>query len=112
VRGGAGDGQQLLASADDAMVRIWDPATGKVERIRKATPPGCTGCAVRVHERELLASADDDRTVRVWDPAIGMTVAEIPTAVLALAVTSFATGALFVGLESGVLAVQVNGPNR
>ena len=41
-----------------------------------------------------------------------MTVAEIPTAVVALALTSFATGALVVGLESGVLAIQVNGPSR
>ena len=70
-------GQQLLASADNVMVRIWDPATGGVERVRKAAPPGCTGCAVQVRSG-VLAFPDDDRTVRVWDPATGTTLAGSP----------------------------------
>lgn len=30
-----------------------------------------TVCAIRVAQRELLASTGDDDTVRIWDPATG-----------------------------------------
>ncbi|MDQ3989816.1 MAG: hypothetical protein M3291_11590, partial [Actinomycetota bacterium] len=67
-----GDRELLASASGDETVRIWDPATGAVER----TLSGHTGrvwgmCAVRVGDRELLASASDDATVRIWDPATG-----------------------------------------
>jgi hypothetical protein len=65
-----------------------------------------------VHGRELLASAASDRTVRIWDPVLGVTVAQIPTSAAARAITAFGAGALFVGLESGVLAIHVGSQHR
>ena len=68
-------------------------------------------CAIQVGPRQLLASAGDDRTVRLWDPATGAAaLLVIPTSAPALAVTQFASGALFIGLSVGVLAVQINAP--
>ena len=66
-------------------------------------------CAVRVKGRELLASAADDRTVRIWDPSMIMApqITLIPTPAPALAVAQFGAGSLFVGLETGVLAVRI-----
>jgi len=64
------DGRTLLASAGgDGTVRIWDPATGELQRTLK----GHTGrvYAVEVDRRTLLASAGDDGTVRICDPATG-----------------------------------------
>jgi hypothetical protein len=67
-------------------------------------------CAVRVRGRELLAPAADDRTVRVWDPATGRQATQIPTGAVALAVVPFGTRSLFIGLDSGVLAVDLADP--
>jgi WD40 repeat protein len=67
------DGRELLASASaDRTVRIWDPATGAIERTLSGHTGGVNGvCGVRVDGRDLLASASADRTVRIWDPATG-----------------------------------------
>jgi WD40 repeat protein len=105
--------RQLLASAgDDQTVRLWDPATGTPERVLDGHTGAVSGvCGVQVGGRELLASASYDRTVRLWDPATGAAaLLVIPTSAPALAVTQFASGALFIGLSVGVLAVQINAP--
>src|SRR2546421_697713 len=66
-------GRDLLASAsEDRTVRIWDPATGAVDRVLEGHTGWVNGvCAVQVGGRELLASASEDETVRIWDPATG-----------------------------------------
>lgn len=63
--------RNLLASAGDLTVRVWDPSTG--EHIR--TLNGHTGwvralCTFRSGDSELLASGGD-QTVRLWNPASG-----------------------------------------
>jgi hypothetical protein len=57
--------------------------------------------------RERLASASVDATVRVWDPVTGVSSAQIPTAAVALTLASFGTGSVFIGLDVGVLAVDL-----
>jgi len=57
--------------------------------------------------RELLASAGNDRTVRVCDPATGAVTARIPSGATAWAVAPFGARSLFIGLDSGVLAVEL-----
>jgi hypothetical protein len=59
----------------------------------------------------LLASAGDDRAVRVWDPETGRQAVQIPTGAVALAVAAFGAGSLFIGLGSGVLAVDLADPD-
>ena len=104
------DGQDLLASAgSDGTVRLWDPATG--DERRKLT--GHTGwvravCAVRVDGQDLLASASDDQTVRLWDPATAAhEVLVVGLANRPVAVVSHSSAVLFIGLDSGVLALEV-----
>ena len=65
------DGRTLLASGDDATVRIWDPATGTQHAVLEGhTGPVNALCAFTLDGRTLLASGDD-ATVRIWDPATG-----------------------------------------
>ena len=107
-------GRELLAAAADHTVRIWDPASGATERVLEGHTSWVRAvCAVRVEGRELLAAADD-RTVRIWDPSMTMAphITLIPTPAPALAVAQFGAGALFVGVETGVLAVQIHAPAR
>src|SRR3954463_4738775 len=61
------DGRRLVAGHDDAMVRVWDVATGTLRNLpghRKAvrdvafSPDG-----------RLIASASQDTTIRIWDAA-------------------------------------------
>ena len=106
----------LLACATiDHTVRIWDPSSGTTERILAGHTGGVRAvCAVRVEGRDLLASATADRTVRIWDPGMAMAqhITLIPTPAPALAVVQFGAGSLFVGVETGVLAVRIHRPER
>lgn len=61
----------LVSGGADGTVRVWDPATGTLERILR----GHSAAVVAVCPLHLdgckLASAGADATVRVWDPATG-----------------------------------------
>jgi WD40 repeat protein len=88
-------------------VRLWDPASGAAEGVLAGHTDGVRGvCAVSVGGRDLLASAGDDATVRLWDPATGAAVLTIPVYHSALACTA-ADGLLIVGLDAGILALDV-----
>ena len=104
----AADGHHLASAGDDGAVRVWDPASGATERVLQGHTTGSVRavCAVRVGGQELLASAGNDRAVRLWDPRLATSQLVIPTVVPALAVTPFDGSSVFVGLQTGVLAIR------
>ena len=60
---------RLASGADDATIKLWDPASCQVQ----ATLEGHSGSvnALAVLPDGLLASGADDRTIKLWDPASG-----------------------------------------
>ncbi|MEV0716854.1 trypsin-like peptidase domain-containing protein [Asanoa sp. NPDC050611] len=66
-------GREFLASAGaDGTVRLWDPLTGRVERVLVGDPGGVRGLwAVPVDGATLLATAGDDGTIGIWDAGTG-----------------------------------------
>jgi len=57
--------------------------------------------------RPMIASTSLDRTVRIWDPGVGRLVRSIPVYHRALA-CCYVPGALVVGLERGLLALDLD----
>ena len=72
------DGRVLLATGGaDAMVRLWDPATGHAvgDPLRGHTRGVPAVTAVTLPDgRVLLATGSDDSTVRLWDAVTGRAV--------------------------------------
>ncbi|GIF76977.1 trypsin-like peptidase domain-containing protein [Asanoa siamensis] len=66
-------GRDFLASAGaDGTVRLWDPLTGRVERVLTGHPEGVRGLwAVPADDGTLLATAGLDGTIGVWHAGTG-----------------------------------------
>ncbi|MFN3486306.1 MAG: WD40 repeat domain-containing protein [Planctomycetota bacterium] len=60
------EGRLLASGGADAMVRLWDPATGKEVRVLPGHGDRVTGVAFS-RVGALLASSSSDTTVRLWD---------------------------------------------
>jgi WD40 repeat protein len=102
------EGRTLLASASaDAMVRIWDPATGELRQTLEGHTAGVWSvCAVASDGNTLLASCADDATLRVWEPGASQALHTIPVHLVPHVVTEFG-GQLAIGLSAGLLSVQL-----
>jgi formylglycine-generating enzyme required for sulfatase activity len=66
---------RLASGADDATIKLWDPASCQVQ----ATLEGHSGSvnALAVLPDGLLASGPGDRTIKLWDPASGQLTATL-----------------------------------
>lgn len=70
------DGEQIISGGEDAMIRIWDSATGLLAS-QWATGHGRSITAVEVTpDAEQIISAGEDGTIRIWDRATGRPVGE------------------------------------
>jgi formylglycine-generating enzyme required for sulfatase activity len=65
---GLPDGRFASGSAD-AIIRLWDPASGSVSAVLRGHRDGVSALALLPEER--LASGSDDGTIRLWDLASG-----------------------------------------
>ncbi|MEV0131621.1 trypsin-like peptidase domain-containing protein [Dactylosporangium sp. NPDC050688] len=67
------DGSTRVASGGrDGTVRIWEPATGRQERVLLGHDGAVHAvCRLDVDGSVRLATAGEDHTVRIWDPATG-----------------------------------------
>lgn len=100
--------QELLVSAgDDRTVRLWDTGElGPVRVLAGHTAPVTGVCAMPFAGRPAVVSASRDRTVRIWDAGTGRLVRVIPVYHPALSCL-FVDGVLMVGLDRGLLALDV-----
>src|SRR5581483_8412426 len=64
------DGRLLATGATDAVVRLWDPATGQEQRALRGHANWVTGLLFAPDGRTLY-SVSWDKTVKRWDPASG-----------------------------------------
>jgi WD40 repeat protein len=103
-----GDGSYLATGSSDSTIRIWDPADGTCLHTLTGHDNVVTGiCAFILDGTACIATSSRDRTVRVWDPAVKASRLVIPTRDGASAV-AYADGLLFVGTETGMLAVRLD----
>ena len=102
----------LATGSEDRTVRIWNPWTrDQVRAFTGHNGPVTAVCAITFGgEAAGLASASGDATVRIWDPESDSSPPLIvPTRDPAFAVAwDEALGLLFIGLETGVLAIRLD----
>jgi Tol biopolymer transport system component len=60
----------VVSGSNDKTVRLWDTATGGLQRILKGYTSWVTAVAFSP-DGKLLASGSDDHAIRLWDPAMG-----------------------------------------
>ncbi|HEX4812450.1 MAG TPA: TIR domain-containing protein [Nonomuraea sp.] len=69
------DGRQLATSSNDGTVRLWDPATGRCQRVLRGH--GRRISSVRFSaDGSMLATSGNDGVVRVWEPRTGRRLRE------------------------------------
>jgi WD40 repeat protein len=64
------NGKVLAVAGSDAVIRLWDPATG-AERAPTAGPRGTVTAVVPSPDGKTVATTGGDHTIRLWDAATG-----------------------------------------
>ena len=70
------DGNTLLSSGDDALIRLWNPRTGKAMGVLRGHDSLVSSVAV-ARGGQIVASAGFDNTVRLWRLPEGDQIAEL-----------------------------------
>jgi WD40 repeat protein len=105
----AGDRHLLASASADRTILLWDPQTGARTGMLTGHLGPVTGlCVVPAGDRHLLASTSTDRTVRLWDLVTCRAELSIPVHHAALACWAD-RDTLVVGLDTGLLAVELTG---
>lgn len=101
----------LVSAGADRTITLWDPATGRPEATLTGHEREVTGvCPMRYAGRDVIVSTSLDRTVRLWDPDTGRLLRVIQ--VYHPALSCLVVGdTLIVGLNHGLLALQIAGPD-
>ncbi len=91
-----------------ASIRSSNAASADPVRVLEGDTSWVNGvCPIQVGQRQLLASASNDRTVRLWDSELGRVRATISASGWVRCVVSCAPSHLMLGMDDGLLAVQV-----
>jgi WD40 repeat protein len=99
----------LATASEDRTVRIWNPWNrDQVRAFTGHNGPITAICTITLGRTTRLATASSDATVRIWDPARESSPPiVVPTRDPALAVAwDEELGLLFVGMETGILAIR------
>src|SRR5437588_5966233 len=70
------DGKTLATAGFDNLVKLWDPATGKEQKVLTGSG-GPVYCVVFHPEGKVLASSGNDGVIRLWNVADGKQTLEI-----------------------------------
>ncbi|MGW0802844.1 WD40 domain-containing protein [Nonomuraea sp. NPDC002799] len=69
------DGQQLATSSNDGTVRLWDPESGKCQRVLRGHGRRITSVRFSA-DGTMLATSGNDGVVRLWEPRTGRRLRE------------------------------------
>ena len=103
-----GDVPMLGSISGDNQLRVWNLETGQLHwQVERVDRWATIACPMRgAHGRPLVATGGLDRVVRIWDLGTGIAM-EIPVR-HEIASMAAARSRLFLGLEDGVMAVDVD----
>jgi WD40 repeat protein len=103
-----GGAPHLVGADGDGTVLIWNLTDGSITRNLAGHDAAVTAiCAFTLGGIPHLATASHDRTIRIWNPATDARALVVPTRDPCRSVAS-ADGMLFVGTETGVLAIRLD----
>ncbi|TXK41803.1 TIR domain-containing protein [Nonomuraea sp. C10] len=69
------DGGQLATSSNDGTVRLWDPVSGKCQRVLRGHGRRITSVRFSA-DGTMLATSGNDGVVRIWEPRTGRKLTE------------------------------------
>ncbi|MBF8189218.1 TIR domain-containing protein [Nonomuraea sp. K274] len=69
------DGRQLATSSNDGTVRLWDPGSGKCQRVLRGHGRRISSVKFSA-DGSMLATSGNDGIVRVWEPRTGRRLRE------------------------------------